>query len=1373
MVIFLSQKNKGIKGVILVVFFISIVLVSNIHFLSSSNLSRGVSFEDEGLENLPISSDLNVDDYITDFGNDQDVRIYVNNKSENLNNNEDFFEIPSVTSDDMYLTYGDFNFTFQNNFTTDYVLEDDDALYAADFISFDYDTGLSGISYHPDTDRIDGFFSELIDGSNSTYIRLNATLGVLNFTIRANFTDTDYTTGGINGNIEFNRTKVLALIYSLVLRLSSDANLTVRLRDYSQSTWTEVISSLSFNSSLGTQRLKENLINEYLNYIDLTDTTYIQFIFERADLDPFEARLYEFDIESTYAFDLPITDQNYVALEFDLKGEESAVNGFSAWIRTLDPTEALTSQLNISLYRANNTIIRSDDNLRNIEINPDYNELIDSQLIDYTNDQLTYFDFNTINTGALNLSNYFIVIKSTNPKDVYSLVTLPYFDYGDDGRTEHQLLTTVDNGVNWDFAQRIIDTDNPPYTYESSQLDASSFALNVTRGYMPSDFSFNDNNTLRIQNATISNLVIDAYPYNESTYLTWGLGRWNNTFSTTIEDTPSNEFEIYLNWNRSIIPGFSFNVSSYSVNAYWIEGATTYYNASYSENPEWAFNFDFDKTNPNFNDWNFLEFWYVYPNFMSAHNFTNPNDEEFLWLLDDESVVADSPQNLKLVINETFSNLNGIYTLNLTSFNFINRMHTYINYYGTLLETNGFMYGDNVSVSVDIQDHNSNAPLSGDVNTTLFYPNGTRYPGAEMISSSGIIDESFLSYDFNNVTILDVTKDIPVFGDYELGFFWFNGSAIGCKKITLYIDIYDLELYNCTYLPSLGTNALIGELRNEVFENYTILIASINDTTGISNPNFYPVNNSDVNQEFSYEIGGQELTILLNSFLQSEDILNPNEIVNFKTTIQNTHSFIPVDVKIKVKLVSFINDDLIIAQNTSPEISLNFSGTPDDSYVFDLDLAMPNLDSITKTWDGFNAPVRLGGAKTIISLYIDDVEVGLFESTDYSLLSNETSANYEGHILGLKITEEMTSRSLLYEFERDECLYFPDDSSFLVNIIDQNYVSSYHQFDDKFSLNLNSIFTSVTTTPEIPRTGEIINVSSILTTEFGEELSGKNVTCEYYNSTSWINLGSDLTDINGSIAFLINTALIQFEENLSLILSWEGDIVNGVTKNITVYFIQEINNFSISISQIDTTIYKSRATTLKITIYNFGNSNLRFFNISITIEGDLSYSVVGINYIELNWLKPEERTEILVEINIPEINNLEITFAITAQNIITSEYITLSENSSFKIFDSPLLDYFFDFFMLIMIIVFAVVWILAITYALKVRKKIEEPIEEVERKPRKGKYVMVSDLKKPAQPPKKAPKKKEAVTPKKTTDLDSLLEERGLGEKEKKKSPKK
>jgi hypothetical protein len=1363
----LAKKNKEIKGVILVVFFISIVLVSNIHFLSNSYLSNDSIFEEEGLEDLPISSDLNVDDFITGTGNDQDVRIYVNNESENLNNNQDYFEIPSVTSDDMYLSYGDFNFTFQNNFTTDYVLEDDDALFAEDFIMFDYDTGYSGISEYTNGTPISGGFNDLTDDSNSTYIQVDATQGVLNFTVRANFTGDTYTSGVINGNVEFNRSYILGLIYSLVFSLSKDTDLTVRLFDYSQSTWRELISILPINSSLGIQEIKDNVINENLNNIDLTNTAYIQFIFERGD--SFTARLYECDIFSTYALDLPITDQEYVALEFDLKGESSAVNGFYAWIRTLDLAEAAISQLNITLYRANGTLVRTDNQLRTVKLSPDYNEMIDTQLISYNDDQLTYFSFNTANTQNLNLSNYFVVIKSTNSKNVYSLVSLPHFDYGDDGRTEHQLLTTIDSGVQWDFAKKVVESDNWPYT--TGQLDASSFSLNVTRGYMPSDFSFNDNITLRIQNETINNLVIDSNPYNESSYLTWGLGRWNNNFQFAIEDTPANLFEVYLDWNRSIISGFSFNVS-YSVKAFWIEGATAYYNATYNENPEWVFTFNFDNTNPNFNDWNFIEFWYVYPNFMSAHNLTNPNDEEFLWLLDEESVVAGSSSYLKLVINETFSSLNGIYTLNLTSFNFVNEMHSYINYYGSLIETNGFMYGDNVSISVDIQDHNSNAPISGDVNATLFYPNGTRYPGGEMISSSGFIDDTVLAYDFNNVTILDVTQDIPVLGEYELGFFWFNGSAIGCKKIILYIDSYELELYNCTYLPNLGTNALIGEFNNKVFENYTILIASINDTTGVSNPNFYPINNSDVNHEITYDFGGQELTLLIDSFLQSEDILNPNEIVNFKTTIQNAHPFIPLDVKINVKLVSFANNDLIIAQNTSSTINLNFSGTPDDSYAFDLNLAMPTLDIGTNTWEGYNAPVRLGGAKTIITLYIDDVEIGLYESEDYSLLSNKTSSNYEGHILGLKVNEEMTSRSLLYEFERDECLYFPDESSFLVNVIDKNYVSSYRQYDDKFTLNLNSIFTNITTTPEIPRTGEIINVSSVLTTEFGEELSGKNVTCEYYNTTTWKNIGSDLSDVNGSTTFLINTGLIEFDENLTIRLSWEGDIINGVTTNITIHFIQEINNFSIGISQNDNMIYMSRSTTITVSIYNFGESNLRFFNISVIITGDLSYSIVGINYLELNWLRPEEFTEIIIKIQIPEINSLEITFGITAQNIITSENITLSENASFLVFDPPLTDYFLEFFLPIMIIIFAVVWILAITYARKVMKRIEEPIEEGERKPKRGRYVMVSELKKPTQP-KKAPKKKEAISTEKKTDLDSLLEERGLGEKEKKKSPKK
>jgi hypothetical protein len=1350
--------------------------MANIPFFNQSILINENDNNNIDLEELPQSSDLKVNDYITGSGVDQDVRIYVSNESENLSDNQEFFEIPSLTTDDMFLTYGDFNFTFQNNFTTDYVLEDNSALYATDFISFDYDTGSSGIFIANGT-KLSGGFADLIDNTNSTFIYMNATQGLLNFTINADFTGTTYTQSGImNGNVEFNRTKILGLIYSLVYRVFTDANLTVRVKDYSQSTWNDVISKLPINSSLGIQEIDERFINENLNFIDLSDICFLQFIFERDDNSPFITRLYEYDMQSTYAFDLPITNQEYVGLEFDLKGQESAVNGFYAWIRTLNLTEAATSQLNITLYRSNTTIVRTISNLRSVQMGPDYGDMIDSQLVSYSGDSLTYFEFNTVNTGKLNLSNYFIVIKSTNSKEVYSLVSLPFFNFGDDGKTEHKLITTSNDGIRWENAEKIIDTDNPPFPYYSGQLDASSFKLNVTRGYMPSDFTYNDNQTLRVQDIPIENLEINSYPYNESSYLTWGLGRWNYSFTPVIEDTPTNQFQVYMSWNASIIQGFKFNVS-YSINAYWVEPATTNYKVKYGDDPEWIFGYNFDNNDPKFNNWDFFEFWFVYPDYMNAHNLTNPNSDEFLWQLEDESVITDSPSKLKLVINESFSILNGIYTLNLTSFNFIHSIHSYIKYYGELWETSGFMYGDNISLGVDIQDHNSVAPLSGDVNATLFYPNGTRYPGAEFYSSSGIIDDSVLSYDFNNATILDITKDLNEFGEYQLGFFWFNGSALGCKKLTLYIDTYDLELYNCTYLPNLQSNVLIGEIFNKVFQNYTILIASINDTTGISMPNFYPVNESELNQEYIYNLGGQDLTLLMESFLQSEDILNPNEIVNFKTTIQNTHPFVPLDVSINVKLTSFINEEWIIAEQTSSTESLNFSGHPNDTYTFDVNLTIPNLDVVTNTWEGVNAPIRLGGAKTIVTIYIDDIEVGIYESADYSLLSNETSNNYEGYILGIATSEELTSKSLLYEFERDECIYFPDNSSFLVNIIDKNYVSSYNQFNDEYSLRLNSIFTDIRTTPNNPRKGEFFNLSSILTTEFGEELSGKNVSCEYYSSSSWVFLDSLFTNVNGSVKFLIETVGLDFEGDLLLRLSWSGDIVNGVSKNITVNIIQVVNNFSISITQQDTIIYKSRITSLRVVITNIGNSTLRFFNISVTIGNDLEYLLVEVNYIDLDWLPAGGTTFLVFEIEITEVNTLEFIFSISAQNIVTEENLTLSKESSFQVFDPPIAESIMEYFIFIIIGAFVLIWAFALLYSRRIKKRIEEPVEVPIPRPRKGRYVPVAELKKPEpvkQIKKKKPKKApEEAQPEKTTDLDSLLEERGLAEKDKKKEPSK
>jgi hypothetical protein len=295
-----------------------------------------------------------------------------------------------------------------------------------------------------------------------------------------------------------------------------------------------------------------------------------------------------------------------------------------------------------------------------------------------------------------------------------------------------------------------------------------------------------------------------------------------------------------------------------------------------------------------------------------------------------------------------------------------------------------------------------------------------------------------------------------------------------------------------------------------------------------------------------------------------------------------------------------------------------------------------------------------------------------------------------------------------------------------------------------------------------------------LTTEFGDELPNRNVTCQFYfNDTVWTEIGSDFTALDGSISFIINTIDLDFEEDLLLKLFWNGDSINeGISKNITIEIIHDVNNISISIQQNDVQIYKNEITTLSIAIVNVGSSDLKLFNISLSIDKNLNYSIVEINHIKLERLIPGEGSKIVIEIEVTDIKRFTLTFSITAQNFITAENITFSEEAKFKTYDAPIFSYFIQLFTILMIALFIIIWAFAILYVRRVRKRIEEPVEEAPRRPRRGKYVAVAELKKP--PAAKAPpKKKEEVKQKKTTDLDSLLEERGLTEKEKKKKQKK
>ncbi|MHA1671036.1 MAG: hypothetical protein ACTSV5_10760 [Promethearchaeota archaeon] len=1383
----MNQRKKETKQILLVSIFIVSIFLTSTQIFNGFNFAEfndnGQDVNDNELQDLSLSSNPYLSDYyLTGLGDDQDVRIYATNTS-SLVNNQKYFDIPSMSNSiDSYLTYGDFNFTFQNNFTTDYVFEDNSALEATSFIDFNMNRnpGYSNMTLIQGTNSTNLDLDDLNDDLNSTYTMLHGNNGIINLTLTADFSDTSFHSVNPNIDLVFNKSLILGFIISLQLKASRNASMIIKMKDISGSGWIDVTNSIFLNTNLDIHSIEKHIINENLKYIDLTNKNEVQFYISRGDALDYNVTIYELREFSTYAFDIPITSSDHVALEFDLKGESSTVNGFYAWIRTLNLTEALSSELNITLYKANTTISRTQSNLILDTIEPDYAEQIDSLTLDYAayhGDNLTYFGFNIPNTSNMDLYNYFIVIKSNNTNLVYSLVTLPRETFGDpDTTVEHQAKLSSDSGNSWSNAIKNVDV-----SYDSESLDASSFKLNVTRGYMPSDFIISEDDQLNIQDIPIQNQVIDTAPYDTSSSLTWGKGQWNNNFTTHITSNPQHDYQIDLDWNNSIIKGFQFDVT-YNVKAFWVDPAATYYNVSYGTIPRWTFDYTFNLTHVNFDQWDFLEFWFVYPNYFDATNLTDPS---LIDIYDNtESNIEDLPSFDKTNVSLTNA-FTGLYTLELISPNAIHDMHSYINYSGILWETNGFMYGDSIAAQLDIQDSFGNPPKNGNASVVLFYPdNSTEYPVPQRDDNSGVKDGNLLTYDFDNVTILDVNDSVPLLGNYYLGFFWTNGSAIGCKKLTLYIDTYDISLEDFFYEPLLEKNVLSG-IVDKVYDNYSILIATINETTGQTIPNFYAVNQSDINQVYVLDVSGEVIPILLNSFLQNETILNPAEKISFNVSLQNLHEIIDLDAKINIKLVALSNEDWIIDETTSEVKTLKLNGDPSggDTQDFAVELEIPDFE-IDGTWNGQNAPIRKGGVKTIITIYIGDEIVGTYKSNEYSLLINDADDVLEGHIISLKYDEKITGSSILKPFERDECTYIPDSTKFIVNIYDDNFVSSYNQFNDSFDLYMNSGFRNVVVIPENPIRGNLLNISSTLATEFGTELASKNVTCQYNDVGEWVNISSQFTDINGSTIFEIDTLSLNDEETLLFRLIWPGDqYLLNFPHNISVDLLGDVINVSISLQEKQVQIYRNTKTTFILTLKNLGLYDVKVSNITININPNLPSKITEINYLLLNQFSSGYKTIIIIEIDVSSITQFSVSVSADVQNLLTEEVITIHTSDTFETFEKSLLDYMNDYFILIIFTIFAILALVTFLFVKMTKKSIETPIEEpTKKKARRGKYLSVSEI-----PPKSVETKKEQKLSKekadkkvskkkikepepekkKSTDLDSLLEEKGLKDNDK------
>jgi len=388
-------------------------------------------------------------------------------------------------------------------------------------------------------------------------------------------------------------------------------------------------------------------------------------------------------------------------------------------------------------------------------------------------------------------------------------------------------------------------------------------------------------------------------------------------------------------------------------------------------------------------------------------------------------------------------------------------------------------------------------------------------------------------------------------------------------------------------------------------------------------------------------------------------------------------------------------------------------------------------------------------------------------------------------LISLKYDTEKTSETIVKPFQRYECNYLPEQTTFVVNVYDENYVSSYEQFIYSFGLKLNSKFSNITINPSNPTRGDLVNLTSRLTTEFGDGIPGKNITLQYYDINVWQNISSQISDSNAYTSFLIDSLELNDEDKLIFRLTWVGDsLITKKAQNITVNLYRADNALSASLQQSGLQIFKSQKSIIKLFLSNTGNSELRITssNITFNIDPELEIKIVQIDYLKLNQFKPGESSEILMELSVSSINEFELTVFLEALNILTSENVSIQVSKTFLVYDAPLANYLNIFLTVIIIGSILVVWAIIFVAIRRLIRKIETPIEEpVKKKPRRGRYVKVSELEeipkaKEETPPKKETKKKVKKKPskkvkkelekkeKKSTDLDSLLEEEGLSD---------
>ncbi|MEJ2250727.1 MAG: hypothetical protein P8Y97_13875 [Candidatus Lokiarchaeota archaeon] len=240
----MTRNKTRIQKIIVGSFFLTLLVFSStIAITNHSIVNNNTVFNTDSTTN-PQSSNVNINDFINGTGNNQEARVYLENQSTSLGNNNGTFNISSP-GNNTYLSNSDFLFEFQNNYTTDYTLENNNSLELKSdkYIKYNFDNSKSGFTLNNGTNINSGTFQNLVN--TNEFIHLNATNGLINFTINANYSGKTFKLPG-GSILNFNRSQILGFILLFMFNLSLDANLTVNMWNSQQNSWKNVIEKFKF-----------------------------------------------------------------------------------------------------------------------------------------------------------------------------------------------------------------------------------------------------------------------------------------------------------------------------------------------------------------------------------------------------------------------------------------------------------------------------------------------------------------------------------------------------------------------------------------------------------------------------------------------------------------------------------------------------------------------------------------------------------------------------------------------------------------------------------------------------------------------------------------------------------------------------------------------------------------------------------------------------------------------------------------------------------------------------------------------------------------------------------------------------------------------